>query len=97
MEIINLKKKKKKVLTYGQQKSYSNAKVCYSCKEKFEDKHAKDKKYCKVRDHCYYTGKYRGATHSKSNLKHSVCIYVYIYIYIYIYICKIYINIYKFL
>ena len=32
----------------------------------------KVKKYCKVRDHCHYTGGYRGATHSKCNLKYSV-------------------------
>ena len=32
----------------------------------------KDKKYCKVRDHCHYTGEYRGAAHSIFNLKWSV-------------------------
>ena len=32
----------------------------------------KDKKYCKVRDHCHYTGKYRGTVHSICNLKYSV-------------------------
>ena len=32
----------------------------------------KDKKYCKVRDHCHYTGKYRGATYSICDLKCSV-------------------------
>ena len=37
-------------------KSYQNLKICYIFKEKFEDKHAKDKKYCKFRDYCYYTG-----------------------------------------
>ena len=26
----------------------------------FEDKNAKDKKYCKVGDHCHYTREYRG-------------------------------------
>ena len=31
-----------------------------------------DKKYCKVTDHCHYTGKYKGAVHSKHNLKCSV-------------------------
>ena len=30
------------------------------------------KKYRKVGDHCHYTGKYRGAVHSISNLKYSV-------------------------
>ena len=32
----------------------------------------KDKKYCKVRDHCHYTGKYRDTAHSICNLKYSV-------------------------
>ena len=47
-----------KFLTKEQQESYENAKVCYICKEKFENKYGKDKKYSKVRDHCHYTGEY---------------------------------------
>ena len=60
------------MLTKQQQESYENAKICYICKEKFENKYLKDKKYPKVRIHCHYTGEYRGATHSICNLKHSV-------------------------
>ena len=61
-----------KLLTKEQQESYENAKIWCICKEKFENKHVKDKKYCKVRDHCHYAGEYRGAAHSICNLKCSV-------------------------
>ena len=33
--------------TDKQQKSYKNAKSCYTCTEKFEDKYTKAEKYCK--------------------------------------------------
>ena len=55
--------------TKEQYESYENAKICYICKEKFEDKYAKDKKYHKVRDNCHYIGEYRGSAHSICNLK----------------------------
>ena len=41
-------------------------------KKKIENKYVKDKKYCKVRDHCHCTGEYRGAVDSICNLKYSV-------------------------
>ena len=44
MKIINFKKKKMKFLTKEQQESYENAKICYICREKFENKYLKDKK-----------------------------------------------------
>ena len=76
MKIINFKKKKMNLLTNELQKSSENAKICYICKEKFENKYLKDKKCCKVRDHCHYTSEYRGAAHSICNLKYIVKIFL---------------------
>ena len=61
-----------KLLTKEQQESYKNVQICYICKEKNGNKYMKDKKYCKVSDHYYYTGEYRGAAHSICNLKYSI-------------------------
>ena len=72
MQIINFKKKKFRLLTKEQQESYENVKICYICKEIFENKYCKDKKYQKVRDHCHYTGEDRGAAHRICNLKYSM-------------------------
>ena len=48
-------------------KSYEKQKVCNVCKEK--SCYDKNKK---VRDHCHYTRKFRGATHSECNLRYKV-------------------------
>ena len=58
MKAINCKKKKMKLSTKEQQESSENAKICYICKENILRKYLKDQKYCKVRDHCNYTGEY---------------------------------------
>ena len=61
-----------KLFTNEQNESYKNAKICYICKEKFEDKYVKDKKCHKIRDQCHYAGEHRGVAHSICNLKYIV-------------------------
>ena len=53
------------LLTNEEKESNENRKICYICEKQFST----DKKYCKVRDHCHYTGKCRGAAHSICNLR----------------------------
>ena len=74
MKIINYEKKKI-ILTNERKESYENQGVCYICEKEFcTDKNNKKefKSYCKVRDHCHYTGKYRGAAHSICNLRYKI-------------------------
>ena len=70
--IIDFEKKKMLPLTKEEIKSYQDAKVCYTWGSKILKKFVKDKNYRKFRDHCHYTGKYRGAAHSLCNLKYNV-------------------------
>ena len=71
MKIIKIKKKKMMFLTKQQQESYMKMqKSVIFVKEKIKNKCVKDKKYCKVRDHCHYTGEYGGAAQSICNLKY---------------------------
>ena len=61
------------LLTDEETKSYKEQKVCHICKKEFiTDKNDKKafKLYHKVRDHCHYTGKFRGAALSICNLKY---------------------------
>ena len=57
------------LLTKERQEWYENTHICYISKEKFKNKYLKNKKYCKVRDHCHYTNAYGGAVHIICNLK----------------------------
>ena len=73
LEIINYEEKEMILLTKEETKSYEEQKVCHICKKEFvTDKNDKKtfKLYHKVRDHCHYTGKFRGAAHSICNLKY---------------------------
>ena len=45
--------------------------VCHICKKRFSTDHS-DKAYFKVKDHCHYTGKYRGAAHDVCNLRYKI-------------------------
>ena len=66
MKIINYEKKEMIQLTEEE--------TCYICQKEFcNDKN--DENYTnrkKVKEHCHYTGKYRGAAHSKCNLNYKV-------------------------
>ena len=53
-------------LTDEENRSYENQKLCHVCKKLFK----KDDK--KMKDHCHFTGKYRGAAHNKCNIKYKI-------------------------
>ena len=65
--IINYEKKEMMPLTKEEKKTHNMQKVCYICKRAFSTDD-NNKKYLKVKDHCHYTGKYRGAAHNICNL-----------------------------
>ena len=56
-------KPKPLVLTKEEEKEFQSATICHICEEKL----SLDKK-SKVKDHCHFTGKYRGAAHNQCNL-----------------------------
>ena len=61
--IINYEKKQIVPLTKEEKKAHRWAMECYICKEKFSTDND-NKKYYRVKDHCHYTGKYRGPAHN---------------------------------
>ena len=52
-------------LTDALKREHKAAEKCHICLKEFNDPQNK-----KVRDHCYYTGSYRGAAHNNCNLKY---------------------------
>ena len=68
-KIINCEKKKMTPLTTKEKIYHNEQEICYICKKEFDKN---NKKYYKVRDHCHYTGKYRGAAHDICNLRYKI-------------------------
>ena len=56
-----LRKKTMIPLTKEEEDNYNKENTCYICKKDFNND--------KVRDHCHFTSKYRGAAHNTCNFK----------------------------
>ena len=63
-KIIDFKKKIMTPLTEEEEDNYNKENICYICKKEFNND--------KVRDHCHFTGKYRGAAHNTCNLRYKI-------------------------
>ena len=75
MKIINYEKKEMIPLTNEEIESYENQEICHICEKEFctdKDNKKEFKLKRKVRDHCHYTGKYRGAAYSICNLRYKI-------------------------
>ena len=59
--------KKKMIFGKKEEKQFEKETRCWICKGEFDDK---DKNKEKVKDHCHYTGRYRGAAHNLCNLNY---------------------------
>ena len=59
-------------LTKTELRLHQDVTTCYICRKILSKRFAKDKNYRKVRDHCCFTCKYRGAADSICNLKLNV-------------------------
>ena len=61
---ITTKKPKPLKLTKKEQEEFDKAEFCHICSEELYDVSVK---MLKVRDHCHFTGKYRGAANDSSS------------------------------
>ena len=53
------------------EKMHNEQEGCYICKKRISTDDG-TKKYFKVKDHCHYTGNYRGAAHNICNLRYKI-------------------------
>ena len=58
-------------LTEGKQYEHEKEKLCYICRKPFSANN-NNMKYRKVKDHCPYAGKYRGAAHGICSLRYNI-------------------------
>ena len=72
--IINTPQKPMTPLTDEEYRNHEKSNHCHICNEEFiyDKENETYRESCKVRDHCNYTGKYRGAAHSKCNLQYKL-------------------------
>ena len=65
---------KKMVFSKEEADQFNKATKCWICKEELAKEVEKEGKkeivYDKIRDHCHFTGRYRGAAHNSCNLKY---------------------------
>ena len=62
---FDFKKKDMIPLTKEEKDNYNKENICHICKNEFNND-------MKVRDHCHFTGKYRGAAHNMCNLRYKI-------------------------
>ena len=53
---------KKMIFSFKDKDDFEKAEICWICQKEFGERE-------NVRDHCHFTGKYRGAAHNKCNLQ----------------------------
>ena len=72
-KIIYFKKKTMIPLTKEEEDNCNKENTCYICKKDFNNYTTESSSLeRKVRDHCHFTGKYRGAAHNTCNLRYKI-------------------------
>ena len=73
IKIIDFKKKDMIPLTKEEKDNYNKENICHICKKEFNNDTTESSSLeYKVRDHCHFTGKYRGAAHNTCNLRYKI-------------------------